>query len=489
MSTYDVDITLGSNTFSISSTDAPIEDTITVLDNLTIGWRFAENAPRPVQPDPVTCSLGLLTRDVDNLADIDIGTPLQVLVSSDGNAVAAFAGRVAQITASPQVLKNPDGTDGRAMFYQLDAVDYVVDLAELLITVNRPVEVISDRLNAITAAITTAGGALVDWPPFNFDSNVDYFDAYAAVQQPALDVLTEHVRQLAHPSASELSGLLLITPYTAAGVLTKYDMGWPILTNATMVWPPASWAIIDGKLMIDPEGGPLPPGRIPLYDGLPIGLSIDGCRVLLDGVEWIRSKFGAVNYVSVTGPDTTAVASRPAEQVIKLALESTLLLSAPGPNHVQEMADMYLPDADSDRWAIDAVTWQPSDAELAALPFPLAPDTGGLSTNPYEIVDGPIVGPSAYYAPVVIREVPNELNPGSDLGYLAGTLSSVQLTIKRKTITAELGITRQLPKNTDVSGSGVIGTTWDDLAADFPTITWADVDPRPTWYDARLAHG
>lgn len=490
MSLYTVSIKLGAHVFAITSADAPIETAVTVLDNLTIRWEFAENAPRPVQPEPTSCSLGLLTRDVANLSDVDIGTPLQVKVTSAGRTVAAFTGRVAQMTTSPRVLKNPDGSDGHAMIYQLDAVDYVVDLAELLVDVTRPAEPISTRLTALAAAIVAAGGPTIHLPPFSFDSAIHEFDAYAVTQESALDVLLEHLRQLPHPGNSTIPGVLLVQPRTVAGALTEFDLGFEILSAVTLVWPPADWAMIGGKLMIDPAGGPLPGGRDPLYASLEVGLSIDGCRVELDSVEWIRSKFGAINYVSVTGPNTSAVASRPAESVVKLALQSTLLW--PGPpidNTVQEMADMYLPDPDVDRWAIDKVVWRPSDAELAALPFPLTVDTDALTTNIYETASpGPFRGPTCYYAPVVIRDILDELNPGSDLGYLAGTLSSAAVKIAAKLLTVELGVERKLPKNLDVV-TPIVGCSWDDLQADFPAVTWSDVDPRVSWYDARLVHG
>lgn len=488
MSAYDVDITLGAHVFAISSSDVPTEETVTVLDNLTIRWSFAENAPRPVQPDAMTCSLGLLTRDVDNLSDVDVGTPLQIIVSSAGTTVAAFTGRVAQMVTSPRTLKNADGTDGHAMIYQLDGVDYTIDLAELLVDLVRPAEAISVRLPAISDAVLAAGGPGIDWPPFSFDSTVHQFDAVDLAQQPALDLMLDHLRQLPHPSLAELPGLLLVVPRTSAGVLNSFDADWPILTTATIVWPPAVWAMIGGLLMIDPAGGPLPPGRAAGYAGMPIGLSIDGCRVELDGVAWIRSKFGAVDYVSVTGPNATAIAARTDAQPVKLALQSSLVYSPPQDNTLQEMADLYLPDPDVDRWAIDTVTWRPSDAELAALPFPLTPDTDALSISPYDASASDVVtGPTAYYAPVVIRDIPNELNPGSDLGYLAGTLSGVLFRIAGQLITVELGVERQLPKNLDAAPP--VGTSWDDLAADFPAATWSVVDPRVSWYDARLAHG
>lgn len=145
----------------------------------------------------------------------------------------------------------------------------------------------------------------------------------------------------------------------------------------------------------------------------------------------------------------------------------------------QQLASLYLPDSDSsNRWSIETFRWLPSDETLAALPFALVPDSDSL------VHGDPTTGPVAYVAQVALVGLADEINPGSTLGYLAGGLAGVRIRIKRKTLAIEVSLDRRL----GTTGLGGFGFTYADAAADFPTVTYADVDPAVTYFDARIAH-
>lgn len=165
---------------------------------------------------------------------------------------------------------------------------------------------------------------------------------------------------------------------------------------------------------------------------------------------------------------------------VSLALDSTLVLAS----NAREMGRMYLPDDDiGNRWEIQKFTWKPSDASLAALPFPLVPDTDSLDAA------GPATyhfGPTAYLAQAVLAEIPDNINPAGDtLGFVAGTLTEATLRISDRRITFELALSRRIPHVGLVADFPI---TFDDVAANFPTVTFADVDPDVSCYDVRLVH-
>lgn len=165
----------------------------------------------------------------------------------------------------------------------------------------------------------------------------------------------------------------------------------------------------------------------------------------------------------------------------RLALDVDLV----DPVDAREVAKMYLPDSQpGNRWALETFTWIPSDETLADLPWPLVPDSDALIPN--GISEGTLIGgPTAYYAQTVLAEIPPALNPGSQLGYLAGCLTGVTIRIKRRRISIDVQLDRHL--GTPIDGSGM-GASYDDIATNFPTVTYDDVDPNVTYYDARIAH-
>jgi hypothetical protein len=212
----------------------------------------------------------------------------------------------------------------------------------------------------------------------------------------------------------------------------------------------------------------------------PLGLAIDAGRVP-EELTWNRKKFETPNLVAVSGPSFGAVQvtnAAPGAALVRLDLSSTLTTAAAA----LAMAALYLPDVDTNRWAADSFTWLPTDAELAALPFPLAPDADWTSN----------VKPICFYAQVAVNGIPPAINPTSDTEFYAGSLRGAAVVINRGKVSAELVVTRRLPSSIDdPSGPalGQLGVTWADLLADFPTVTWTGddrIDPALTWYDLRL---
>lgn len=163
---------------------------------------------------------------------------------------------------------------------------------------------------------------------------------------------------------------------------------------------------------------------------------------------------------------------------VRLTLDTTLTSRDGG----EAMARMYLPDDDiGNRYALEAFTWLPTDDELAALPFPLAPDSDQITDGyPADLSHGP----SAFYAQVVLAGIPDEINPGQEaLGFVAGTLGSMDLRISRGTVSVGLSLTRRTPRPTPP-----FAVTYADIGTAFPTVDYDDVDTALSYYDTRLAH-
>lgn len=479
MSSYDVAITLGGYAFTVSDTDPPIEETVTVLDDLRLSWANGSSDPRPAQPAPSSAQVRFMTRDVANLAALDIGTPAQIKVTSGGTMLAAIAGRVTDLEAVPSALANGD----RVMTYTVTILDYVVDLAELLIDLVRPQEFAFDRITALVDAIAAAGG-----PPINYGSTLGgavEFEAINEVQKPALDLLLDFLRQYTpgYVGIEPIRPRYLVVPCTTAGELDSFTLEWAA-TKTTLTRGPARWDVVGGLLSIVPDGTPPTPGGLANPQG---GLLIDSCTVLLDGITWNRDKFGSVNTVSVRTSTFTVTASSPATTPVRLALSSTLT----GVGPATAMADMYLPEVpELSRWSMEAFTWRPSDAELAGLPWPLVVDTDNIDPDglSLSVLDIDLAkGPTAYYAQVVLSPIPDAINPASTLGFLGGTLTGATLRIRRGKVTIDAALDRRIPIADNIGGLP-LNATVTEIGAEFPTIAAEDIDPAITAYDARLAH-
>ncbi len=437
---YTADITIGDHSWIIQAGDE-IEPGIQVLDNLRIGWATDESRPWPAQPGTVTCDIGLWTTDVADLDDVVIGTPIAVVLTDVlDNVFATFHGRVAREAA--QAKRKAAG-----MLYALTGTDYTVDLAEQPITIaaDWPAEAAEDRFDRIVAALAAVGITLD--PPADFGTAA--FDAFTAGTTTALELVESHLAQIAIESGYSLQRYV-VAPVVVADVLDRFSC---VLLEAVV-----DASLLPGTLV--DNGGVL---ELAFPDMAADGV-VDACAVDL-GATWNRLKYRAATQVTVSGP-VTGTATRPGPPV-RLNLQTTLTDQAAA----DAMAALYLPDVDeSNGWVADTFRLNAHLVPVAITPawFPDHRD------DPANL--------AVYAMPLALVGIPANINLAGDLDVYAGQLVKVDLRIAKRRIYVDFSLRRQLP-----TSDGADALTWDALAADFPTLTWDDIDPSLTWYDLRLA--
>lgn len=441
---YTVTLKVGAHEFTITSDDTFDEDDpIQVLDNLTIGWELDEAAAWPTQPDAPTCTVGFYTLDVAELADVEIGTLMSVVLTDPTGAVfGTFHGRVAEQTAV--IVKRGDTL---AVLYTLQGVGYTVDLDELpIITEAWPAESGDDRFARIVAAIAAAGGPVVE-PPADVDTAA--FAAQNAITTNAGDLLGTHLAQVAIPGTYGPQRYIVV-PVVVADELDHFEC---VLLDKTVdaALLPGTFDVVDGLFTLT------------FPDPAAAGL-VDACNVDLS-TPWKKLKYRAVNHVTVTGDAFTVQATRPGPPV-RSNLSTTLTDLAAG----ERMAQLYLPDVDeTNGWTPDRFRLYAHRAQACIVP----------SWFPDHRQDP--ASTAVYVMPIAILGIPPQVNLAGEIVY-AGQLSAVQLTISRRKILVDFALRRQLPL-----GIGDDAASWDWVGTEFPTVTWDDVDPALSWYDARLA--
>lgn len=463
MSVYDVAIKVGAYSFTVHSTDTyDALDTVYVLDGLSIPWAFAKGAPFPSQPDPVQCVLRLATRDVVNLAGLEIGDPVQVKVTSAGTPIGSFTGRI----VDPQVDLVRRGNSTWAL-YTIQCGDYNLDLAETALDLTRGVEGTGVRVQAIATAITAATGLPVTISGASHPQGI--FEALQVVQSPALQLLVDALGQMNDFDPNAAAGVnqwrTFVVPTTTAGVLTGWDLTKSITQQFAQTWPPGQLALIAHVLQLVFPG--VPPVAL---GGKALGLVCHPGRTVEGSIVWRETK-GDPNEVvanSQTAGTVTVSNKQAGTRPVTLTIASTLTTA----QAETDMAAMYLPDLDTARWLCDSFTWLPTDAELAALPFPLTPDTDTGNIN-------------CYWAQVAIDQIPDNVNPASDSGFYAGGLDGANLQIVDGRLFFVLSVRRRLPRPFG------LGVTWADLRANFAGVKYRtgvnNIDPTLSWFEMRLA--
>lgn len=442
---YTVTIKVGDHEWIITDSDVlDPSDPIHVLDALNLGWEIPESDPWPTQPQATTARLRFFATNVDELADVAIGTPMYVVLEdADANVFATFHGRLAEETAQPVKRRA-----GLRMLYSIVGVDYTVDLNEQPVTntIVWPAETADERFDRIVDLAAGVGVTLT--PPA--DTGTAAFEALDAQTRNLGPLIADHLRQIAIDGDIGPERYVVVPVMDIDGLLDHFEC--VILPRAVPASSlPGTFVIVAGKLTLvfaDPDANGL----------------VDAGDVDLD-VSWTRLKYRAINHVVVSSDAITREAIRPGPTV-RLNLDHTLTDG----DAVQRMAKLYLPDTDEALgWVADTFRFYAHRAQDALLP-PWFPDHREDPPNT-----------DVFIQPIAITGIPTNINFGGAFASYAGTLANVSLTLQRRKILVDFSLRRQL-----AFGSGAEAASWAWAQTEFPTVDWDDIDPDLSWYEARL---
>lgn len=408
MTTYTVDVTIGSHSWTFEHTAGEAADTVTVLDGLRFGWSMPTGLG-PVQPDPMTAALAISVPDFVDAADIDTGTIVGIEIRFDPDAedpTFAFYGRVSDGVAVPRTAKAaPAGRSGVTI--SLLAVDYTVDLADLEDWAYGA----GTDLNGYAQVLTQLWsdrptlGTLPEWPG-GFDPNgpaVEPGDSPSGVLEVIKAVLL-----VAVDAAS--TKRVILAPFITGGALDVQHYAFDAVTkNPTSLW------------------------------------TLHSNAIRRDTLKWLRSKRRLFNTLEVTGAGDTVPAIVTWPDVGLKVLTDRLSTISSEQDQLDDVADFYLPDpGDSGSWTLDQFTVQLSDqlddADLAALPLDLMPR---WYLDPSEAERS-----SCYGKAVKIVGLPDDLNPFTDAPDLQGILDAAAVSIAGGRVTLETRLRRLQPVET-----------------------------------------
>jgi hypothetical protein len=439
---YTVTLKVGAHEWIITHEDVlDIDAEVHVLDGLKLGWELNESDPWPSQPEPATIDVGFYATNVEELdVDLAIGTPMYaILEDGDGNVFATFHGRVTESRATPIKRKA-----GLRMLYQIKGDDYTVDLDEATVTITAdwPAEAALDRMYRIDQIGRSAGISMV--LPGAFGAG--QFELLAAGTYTMRQLIAETLRQMI------LAGPVryIVAPVVDVdGLLDHFE--FVLLENEVDASAlPGTFAIIDGLWTI-------------VFPDTEATGVVDVGDVNLN-TTWTRLKYRAVNRVKVTGSSITAEAIRPGPPV-RLDLQTTLTDQATA----DLMAELYLPDTDEALgWVADEFLFYAHRHQEGLLPL----------WFPDHREDPPVT--DAYVNPLVLLRIPENINLAGTTA-LAGQRSKASLEIRERRVEVKFALRRQLP-----TSAGVDLVTYQWVQDNFPTVTYADVDPGLSYYEARL---
>lgn len=474
MSTYTVEIGLApagasaaTHAWTVNSGDVPDpSDPTQVLDGLTMTWGVPEDEPWPAQPDIRRANLRLLLDDFDELADIRLGDACRIKVTSGGTVVAHMSGRIAQPTAT-LVRRKVAGVMVRKVLYTIPVVDYLADLASLLISGDWPAESALSRLAHVAAAVmahprcTELGLVFVDLATGIAPDTSFTFAAASISNQAASAVIEDTLKQIIwnrfgrrwlHADTSEGAGVETFGQWRAVAT-----PGY--VASGEVITPPGFLQLVAHELGVGVDG--TAPAQA--------GLLLDSGRVDESDMSYTALRFTAVTSVTLVGSFGAVTATNG-----QRGRDVTITTDLTDAGEALLVARMYLSPADDVHWTMDSFTWRPTDAELAALDYPIVPATD----TAYDTA-------AIYAAQVAIAPLDPVVNPGSAQAFYAGTLAGGTLSISRGGLTFVGQIARRL------STAPATCATVGDVVAHFPTVklkVGVDVvDPDLTVYDVKLA--
>lgn len=502
---YRVELTVGAFSWIIDRGDPPSLPEI--LDGLHVGWQMPQTSFWPTQPEPTSAAFSILAAEADDLAGIDVGTPVWLriyagVVSPLEASSVALAGRVSQLDGRPMTY--PDLVTGDLVEgWRLDVkvADYTADLAETDVAGKIPDFGWLGTQSNMSFICQVAGVPFPDWTTGgagcrqyviddgNFKSLTfrDAADRYLrnTADGGDLSIMTEDPLQ--HdlwPAEGWRRGI--IRPKHFGGELdpvTPWEIEWvsrktPPLNNGVV--HPARFANL-GAGVYGPEiHAPLPAADIGLGGVTPI---ID-CTIVIDAdyvdreAAWTRSKFTEPNTVIVTNDRTDAVegdwrkvtrTNRTGDDpVIAARLTDTLIYDEFAAGHV---AEMYLDeDAAVVRWVPSSFTWYASeDPSWPIWPSWFPDDPNWLG----------------YSVPVVLTGIPASQLPGVDpdgLGVVVGIPRTVDFNMSGGEFRFDLQLIPRIPRPRNDG----YGLTFNDLRNDFPAVRHQDLARPYSSLDYRL---
>lgn len=472
---YRVGVRVGVHEWTVTAGDAPDYGP---TDGLRMRWRMPEDKLWPQQPDPLSAELGIVAADYDDVADIDVGSSASVRVwiadpSSDPDGAFDWPFRVdGRVT---DAVWKPRKQGGGVL--ELVVLDYTVELAELRAGATPWLaENTEQRLEAIWAAAGVPAG---DRPPAT-QYTLTHFPVAArdVDSRPVLELLDETLRQAVGPKT------------------------WMGAEAGPARWIVAPWTDSDGEFIrwsLDPitrsygagsvsDDFPLPgtfgdtgAGYGPVVIPDPSRGALDACQIDMDA-EWYRNKADTLTRVELKAPgDVIVTADNGGTPVVTASLDVTVTDTA----RLAELAAWYLPEPGRvERWRVDRFRWHLSrvpDAERASwdLRSMLWPSHHGTASV------GSSSRAAAYNRILAIAGIPDSSNPG-ELDYYAGQLVEAELVIEGGHYSLDFRLRRYLPPPTPLGPGLYSYLAWDTLRRDHLAVTWADLDPRPTWADYRM---
>lgn len=514
-----------------------------VLDGLAVGWSFPDADAWPV-PIETFGSFSILAESAAAVADVVRGSLARITIMAgcvDANgdewAPVDYIGRVSNLTGSPINATHP-ATGLPAELWQLDValVDLAVDLAETPFPVNAlPVAPpagdwgtgtngentvaagIAARFKQAGLAAPVWGDAAVAWGPFCWDAYSPnpawaYFyhtepDAVRAQASTLADAIAPILAAFADQGAGAPDGGLdtgdpnLYAGYRLWGFrrgIVVPNRAWPFGNLAANPWR-LEW-VSRRYASYDAVVGSLLPGRFAeispgVYgvelvpaDGAPgsggVGLSAD---YLDRDASWTYDK--GVDPNTVTVPRTVPQGSLTPEGVdtfwTRGPVAGVVAVSAAAAGEAVVSADLAghrLADPVHAEWAGEMYT----EGNTIDRPWRAAGFRWFASTDPAWPVNRSLFPFSNLFGsfsdPVFIGDIPATQLPSGGTFY-AGTLRGATWRFSG----GEFSIDFELYPRLGEAIPGGAGFTWSTLAAEYPAVTWNDLEPSQTWLEYAAA--
>lgn len=413
------------------------------LDGLTITNSLTDSPLWPSPEAPPECRFQLIAPNATELADVALGTPVAVKVTFAPGKMAAFAGRVADLTS----VAHPLG-----LIYTLNCLDYSADLREETVGgVAYPQENILERVNRI---LTEAGQPVPAQPPRSPDQQWPIEVAIIAAREPeaanAYDLIDHTLSQWAvefYQEFTETQGYGRAQLVAQTSTQTGEWLGWRYQMAYELVGYSGVLALenVAGVWELQAVAGP----------------TVFPADAVDYGATWAITKATQPTRVTLVAEQLlTGSAVLIADQGVVPPINAELSCELTSSYYAEKVPAMYLPDPrlGSSAWTADAFTLYLEQLE----PGKLLPGLGSL---------------------VTVSGLPEDQTPSGRSWYTA-MLSSWTLTVANESPVYTFQLSRP--------GTGPTYTSdllqWNSPALQAaPKARWSTMDPTMTWRDLYLA--